>query len=158
MIRYFTLLTILCLVSCTQQPDRFYKTSHIEDIDVLPLIKPYKLWSPVPGVQVWHLDFSRKVAVKAGWEISQMQVCRINVANHIIYGHCADNMKSANAAYFVIVPDKKIEQIFLSKDDWEKYLSDNGLHSENQLDVLEVYNAFKNDYRSLPWLGQVEGG
>lgn len=153
--KYVVLLAFFCMTSCSRGVDIFYKTSHVGDIDVLPLIKPYKLWSPIPGNQVWHLDFSQKVAIKPGWEISQMQVCWINVTNRIVYGHCSDKLESANAAYFVVVPDKKIERIFLSKDDWLKYLAENGVHNENQLDVLEVYRGFKKDYRNLPWLSQV---
>lgn len=142
------------MFSCNSDIERFYKTNHIEDIDVLPLIKPYRLWTPIPGKEVWHLEFRDSVKDKYGY-ISQTNVCQINVINRIIFGHCSDVSYSPNF-YFIIIPDKGFEKAFDSEQEWTAYLKTKGIDDEKLYGVLEVYNDFKKDHRSLPWYDQVK--
>jgi hypothetical protein len=152
--RYLFLIACLFLMSCSTDKDNFYKTNHTEDIDVLPLIKPYRLWSPIPGQSVWHLDFKGKVKDKFGLG-TQTNVCEINVVNRIIYGHCSERSQYPNF-YFVIIPGENVEKAFDSKEAWTEYLREHQVDSEKLYDVLQVYNDFKKDYKSLPWLNQVK--
>ncbi len=144
------------MLSCNSNVEKFYRMNHVEDIDVLPLIQPYRLWSPISGKVVWHLDFKGKVELKPGWTISQMQVCKINVVKLVIFGHCVNGYNSINASYFVILPEVNIERIFSSQEEWAAYLKAKDIDHEKLYDVLEVYNNFKRDYRSLPWYDQVK--
>ncbi|WP_162902844.1 hypothetical protein [Taibaiella koreensis] len=149
--RYFILL-IFVMLSCNSGVDDFYKTSHTEDIDVLPLIKPYRLWTPIANWPAWALDFKKPVSVDTDLHVSQMQVCEINVSNGIIYGHCAHQSSAMNNSYFVIVPDSNVEKIFGSREAWDTYLSARNANSDVLYDVNEVYTRFnEKGYKELPW-------
>lgn len=137
--------------SCNSEVDGFYKISHVEDTDVLPLIKPYRLWSPISGYNDWHLDFMREVNGRYG-NISQTNVCKINVSNHIIYGQADYGPNFC----FVIIPSEKIEKGFNNKEDWLSFLRAHGVNGNDLYDVLDVYNIFKRDYKKLPWIEQVK--
>jgi hypothetical protein len=154
--RFAILIMYVFMLSCNSKVEKFYRTNHVEDIDVLPLIKPYRLWSPISGEVIWHLDFEGKVEPKPGWTISQMQVCKINVVKLVIFGHCINGYNSINASYFVVLPKENIEKIFSSKEEWAAYLMTRGVDHEKLYDVHEVYNVFKKNYRSLPWYDQVK--
>ncbi len=155
--RYYLTLLICLMLSCNSGIDGFYKTSHTEDIDVLPLIKPYRLWTPIPNKSTWALDFSKKVSVGTDLQISQMQVCQINVNNGIIYGHCAQQSQAMNHAYFVIIPGSHVEKIFESKYTWDAYLRAHNNNSDVLYDVNDVYARFnEKGYQELPWSKEIK--
>lgn len=148
------------MLSCNSDVEQFYKISHTGDLNVLPLIKPYRLFTPIPNKSVWHLDFQKEIkfeikkSKKYLYE-SQVNVCHINIKNRIIYGHCMDQAYYPNY-YFIIIPDKNIEKAFEFKEDWDNFLHERGVNSSELYDVLEVYTAFKKDYKTLPWYEQIK--
>ena len=139
-------------LSCNDRTDSFYSTSHTEDIDILPLIKPYRLWSPIPDEHIWHLEFKGRVKNGNGY-YTQTNVCNINVLNNHIFGHC-DSRDCYPNFYFVIVPDSNIEVSFENRPDWVAYLSSRHIDSVT-FDVLSTYNSFKRNRNNLPWLEEI---
>jgi len=148
------LFFFFAFISCNVEIDSFYKTNRVEDINVLPLIKPYRLFTPIHDNTIWSLKFKNKVKQKYGFE-DQTNVCRINVVNRIIYGHCMEFQSYPNY-YFVIIPDENIEKAFEFKNEWSLYLHEHGVNSDELYHVLNVYWDFKKDYRSLPWYDQIK--
>lgn len=142
-------------MSCTLEIDRFYKVSHIEDRDVLPLIKPYFLWTPIPSQTLWHLDLKRPLGIYPGNNWAQCNACRINVVNRIIYGHCMPSPSNAEY-YFAIAPDEDIEKVTKSMEEWDTFLKERNINSANLFDVLSVYKLFVKDYQKLPWYNQIK--
>ncbi len=141
------------MISCDSGVIGFYKQSHVEDIDVLPLIEPYKLWTPIPGSSTWFLDFKKEV-VRAAGNIFQTNVCEVNVANHIIYGHCI-SLNAQPKGYFVVIPKENLEMMFQNKEEWDSFLKERNVNSNQLFDVLETYNAFNINYKTLPWYKEI---
>ncbi len=142
------IVTAVLIMSCNSDIDQFYTVSHESDIDILPLIKPYKLWTPIPGHYNWFLDFKKQEKGKKGYYHNQIVVWEVNVVNHIIYGFSGD--------YFVIIPEVGIEKMFKSKMEWSEYLKSKGITDNTMYDVNEIYNEFSLNYKKIPWYNEVK--
>ncbi len=149
------LLVLLFTSSCNIFVDSFYKTSHEWDIDVLPLIKPYRLITPIPGSSHWTLNLTRDMYIEGGY-IYQLNVCKVNIENRIIYGHCMPEDCFPNY-YFVLIPDEDIEKGFILESEWAEYLKGRKVNSSKLHNVLTVYDQFNHsNCRSLPWYEQIK--
>lgn len=150
---YFLLLFLFIgFLSCDNYyVDNFYKKSTEVDRLRLPLIKPYQLYSNNTGKEFWQLDFINK---NHEIYLMHLNVCKINIINRTIYGHCMDYQCYPNL-YFTITLDDSVENIFDNRNDWIDFLNERNIESENLFDVWEVYKIFKSDYSKLPWYKQI---
>lgn len=147
---FIVLICSLFVLACNSDFDTFYARNKKEDLYILPLVKPYFLYSPIPGKSLWHLDFQTEVKDQFG-AVDWTNVCEINVVDSVIFGHCVYREGSPND-YFAIVIREKIEIIFPSKEGWESFLKSKNISNFKTFDVLSTYSEFKNDYKSLPWM------
>lgn len=159
--KYF-FLVLVTLASCSAPNTDWYEKNTCADIDIIPLIRPYLLSSV--DAQSWSFSFIRNSELdECGISYGEaMYVSRINVKGDLIYGYCE---KSSD--YFIVIPSKKYEKKFDSKEAWILYLKD--LHHDtgmlyNVYDLYVLYNnhstsrhgSYYGYYKKLPWYRDIK--
>ena len=147
-ILFFT--TVIIIISCNN--DNFYKEYKEEDVWRLPLIKPYVLKNALTPFREnnygkgWGLMFKRKLLAPNGLNIDGVNVFRINIKDSIIYGYG----ESYPGYPFIINLRDDSESIFDSNEEWCKKLKSLNVYCNETLDILPLFENFKNR-NILPW-------
>ena len=141
-------------ISCGFKNTGFYSTDKYEDLYVIPLMKPYRLYSTGPlKVVPWMLFFRNHLKpgelYGAGAD-DQMPVSLINIKRGIIYGY--DTVDDKSGRYFVIIPNKSFEKIFTNKEEWDVFLQHSNITNDTFYDPNIIYDKFKENNKSLPWV------
>jgi len=154
MILIKTLFCCFIFVSCDEQNGSSFYTRHYEDdLSRIPLIKPYELQnqryadSNYDGTHGWSLKFRYR---QFDGYIIQLNISNVNVSNGIIYGHGQDGKTNAPNYWFIIVPQKKSEQIFKNEKDWEDSLKSKDVNNVKVFSVWNIWGQFENS-SILPW-------
>ena len=153
-------------MSCSNPNKEWYEENSCEDLNLIPLIKPYRLFTVGSGNDRlgWFITFMNNGKVdECGNNLnSQMNVKRVSVKGDIIYGYCEDYSE-----YFVIKPKEKIEKMFDNKSDWVLYLKTinqdtctlydpDGLYTLYNEGSTARHGSAHGHYRALPWYNDIK--
>ena len=152
----FCFLLVCFLVSCSNQKAEWYGLTHCGDLTLIPLIKPYQLFTSDATDSIWLFSFvnSGKLDECDINDEHHIAVSWINVKNDIIYGYC-----DYFSDYFVVIPRKKVEKRFNKKNEWLLYLKE--IHQETGTfyrpdKLYKILESGPEKYKELPWYNQIK--
>ena len=157
----FYFLLACFLVSCSNPRTEWYEVTGCSDLSLIPLIKPYQLFTSVADDSIWFFSFvnNGKLDGCGNNYDNQMPVSWINVKSDIIYGY-SDKFSD----YFVVIPSRKIEKKFSKKNEWLLYLNEIHQDTDTFYRPDRLYKNFDSDhsifgrgkYKALPWYNQIK--
>ena len=152
----FFLLFACFLVSCSNPRTEWYAAISCGDVGLIPLIKPYQLFTAYATDSVWGFSFVNNGQLdECGVNHEdQMTVSWINVKSDIIYGYSDEYL-----SYFVVIPSRKIEKKFDKKNEWLLYLKEINQSIDTFYRPDKVYKILKGgpeNYKALPWYNQIK--
>jgi hypothetical protein len=82
--------------------------------------------------------------------ISSLNISYINVSKGVIYGNGKDGSTGFPSNWFVIVPDKKSEEVFEEEKKWKDILKSMSINAEDIFSVWAIFGQYEDD-SILPW-------
>lgn len=151
---FFLFFDVFIVSSCNN--DSFYTSTKREDLARFPLIYPYEainvLWNADPKYRLdfkdWAINFQYVDSSHPYW--TQVMSSSFNVENGTIYGTCVGSIYESKA-WFLIIPELKVEKVFLGNDkEWKNLLQQRGIIPNKMFNPWNIYDDFKAD-QQLPW-------
>jgi hypothetical protein len=155
--KVFPLLAILVvLYSCNQAENDFYNDYVEEDLNRLPLIRPYKLITNMNEEYKeehpsWGLVFTKEYTRKNKLKDDHVNIRVVNIEDSIIYGGPGRYERHAIPDFWFIINTKTSdEMIFEDEESWKAKLTVLNCKQDTLYDIWPIFEIFKKD-GTLPW-------